>query len=190
MENRINRFLDDGIALPDADAARVLVGVQALGVRDAAWAIMTQDDHHAHRALWTDLTRRAPDEVRAPAATMLAFSAWLGGDGAGAWTALDQIPADQADYRLAALMSSVLENAVPPSRWADTIRPALLGHDAERPATARDVDHRWTAVWTAAWTTIALLAQNQTQNHTWSQDRRPRLPASARDANRHQHHRR
>ncbi|GAB3996422.1 DUF4192 domain-containing protein [Nocardioides marmoraquaticus] len=143
-ENRINRFLDDGIALPEADAARLLVGVQALPVRDAALAMMTQEDHHAHRALWTDLTRRAPDEVRAPAATMLAFSAWLGGDGAGAWTALDQIPAEQSDYRLAGLMSSVLESAVPPSQWTTTIRPALLAHDAEPPSPpARDMgrDH-------------------------------------------------
>lgn len=131
VENRINRFLDDGVALPEGDAARLLIGVQALPVRDAAWAMMTQEDHHAHRALWTDLTRRAPDEVRAPAATMLAFSAWLGGDGAGAWTALDQIPAEQSDYRLAGLMSSVLESAVPPSQWTTTIRPALLAHDAE-----------------------------------------------------------
>lgn len=139
VENRIHRFLDDGIALPEADAARLLIGVQALPVRDAAWAMMTQEDHHAHRALWTDLTRRAPEEVRAPAATMLAFSAWLGGDGAGAWIALDQVPTEQADYRLAGLMSSVLESAVPPSQWTTTIRPALLTHDVENPAAARDV---------------------------------------------------
>jgi hypothetical protein len=138
-ENRIHRFLDDGIALSDDDAARLLLGVQALPVRDAAWAMLTQEDHHAHRALWTDLTRRAPDEVRAPAATMLAFSAWLGGDGAGAWIALDQIPAEQSDYRLADLMSRVLGSAVPPSQWTTTIRPALLAHDAE-PPPARTYD--------------------------------------------------
>ena len=132
-ENRIHRFLDDGIALSDADAARLLLGVQALPVRDAAWAMLTQEDHHVHRALWADLTRRAPDEVRAPAATMLAFAAWLGGDGAGAWIALDQIPVEQSDYRLAGLMSRVLEGAVPPSQWTTTIRPALLAHDAEPP---------------------------------------------------------
>ena len=139
-ENRINRFLDDGIALSDVDAARLLVGVRALPVRDAAWAMMTQDDHHAHRALWTDLTRRSPGEVRAPAATLLAFSAWLGGDGAGAWTALDQIPAEQADYRLAGLMSSVLETAVPPSQWTSTIRPALLAQSTAEEDLPRSVD--------------------------------------------------
>ncbi|MGP4029829.1 DUF4192 family protein [Actinomadura sp. 3N407] len=37
-----------------------------------------------HTALWTDLTRRAPDEVRTAAATMLAFSGWLGSNGAKA----------------------------------------------------------------------------------------------------------
>lgn len=126
VENRVNRFLDDGIALSGPDAARLLVAAQALPVRDAAWSMMTQDEHHAHRALWTDLTRRAPDEVRTPAATLLAFSAWLGGDGAGAWTALDQIPENHQDYRLAGVMTRVLEGGVPPSVWTSTIRPGLL----------------------------------------------------------------
>ena len=126
VENRVNRFLDDGFALSDPDAARLLVAAQALPVRDAALSMMIQDDHHAQRALWTDLTRRAPDEVRAPVATLLAFSAWLGGDGAGAWTALDQIPESNQDYSLAGLMTSVLEGGVPPSMWTSTIRPGLL----------------------------------------------------------------
>lgn len=144
VEKRVHRFVDDGIALSDSDAARLLVSVQVLPVRDAAWAILTQDEHHAHRALWTDLTRRAPDEVRTPAATLLAFSAWLGGDGAGAWTALDQIPDGQGEYRLAALMASVLEGAVPPSQWMSTIRPALLEESkdlVERPELGLDRPH-------------------------------------------------
>ena len=53
--------------------------------RDALWSDMSRDNAASHNALWTDLTRRAPDEVRTPAATMLAFSAWLAGDGAKAW---------------------------------------------------------------------------------------------------------
>lgn len=136
VENRINRFLDDGLALSDPDAARLLVAAQALPARDAAWSMMTQDEHHAHRALWTDLTRRAPDEVRAPAATLLAFSAWLGGDGAGAWTALDQIPESHQDYSLAGLMTRTLEAGVPPSVWTSTIRPGLLEEATDQGTTS------------------------------------------------------
>jgi len=125
VTNRVDRFLGDGVALSDPDAARLLVATQASAVRDAAWALMNRDDHQAHRALWSDLTRRAPDEVRAPAATLLAFSAWLGGDGAGAWTALDQIPEGQRDYRMATLVATAIQSALPPSDW-EQIRPALF----------------------------------------------------------------
>lgn len=37
-------------------------------------------------SLWVDMVRRAPDEVRAPAASMAAFASWLSGDGAKAWS--------------------------------------------------------------------------------------------------------
>lgn len=144
VEQRIGRFREDGISLSDPDAARLLVGAQDHPIRDAAWSMMTQDDSPSHRALWSDLTRRAPDEVRTPAATLLAFSAWLGGDGASAWTALDQIPEGHQDYGLAGLMAVVLENAVPPSQWTTAIRPALLDESATRASAVgpvADVDN-------------------------------------------------
>lgn len=143
VEQRVGRFLEDGISLSDPDAARLLVGAQEHPIRDAAWSMMTQDDSPAHRALWSDLTRRAPDEVRTPAATLLAFSAWLGGDGASAWTALDQIPEGHQDYGLAGLMAVVLENAVPPSQWTTAIRPDLLDESTTRASSAgpgNDID--------------------------------------------------
>src|SRR3546814_10654640 len=62
---------------------------------------MSRENHTSHMALWNDLTRRAPDEVRAAPASMLGFASWLHGDGAKAWCALDQVPADRP-YSMAA----------------------------------------------------------------------------------------
>lgn len=56
---------------------------------------MTRESASSHVAFWTDLTRRAPDEVRAAPASLLAFAGWLSGHGALAWCALDQVPADK-----------------------------------------------------------------------------------------------
>jgi hypothetical protein len=123
VAHRIDRFDVDGAALSDRDAARLLVAVEDLTTRDDALMRLSTDTAHSSRALWTDLTRRAPDEVRTPGATLLAFSSWLGGDGANAWVALDQIPPDDQGYPLAGLVSQALEQAVPPSAWNTSARP-------------------------------------------------------------------
>ena len=48
--------------------------------------------------------------------TRLGFSSWLNGDGARAWCALDQVPADQP-YPLAAIVASALQNGLHPREW-------------------------------------------------------------------------
>ena len=113
---RLGKFLDEGTRLTDRDTARLLVAVQTISTRDALWAEMTLEHSAAHQALWVDLTRRAPDEVRAPAATMAAFASWLSGDGAKAWCALDEVPTDQ-NYSMAAIVTGVLHGGLPPSEW-------------------------------------------------------------------------
>jgi len=118
--HRIDRFDVDGVALSDCDAARLLVALEHLPTRDDALMRITTENADCNRALWTDLTRRAPDEVRTPAATLLAFTSWLGGDGANAWVALDQIPSGNHGYQLAGLVSQALEQAAPPSAWDNT----------------------------------------------------------------------
>lgn len=121
--HRIDRFDVDGAALSDHDAARLLVAVEDLSTRDDALMRLSTSTADSSRALWTDLTRRAPDQVRTPAATLLAFSSWLGGDGANAWVALDQIPPENQGYPLAELVTQALEQAVPPSAWDNSSNP-------------------------------------------------------------------
>jgi hypothetical protein len=125
---RLEAFLDDGTRLTDHDAARLLVAVQTTSTRDALWEEMTLENSAAHQSLWVDMTRRAPDEVRAPAASMAAFASWLSGDGAKAWCALDEVPTEQ-NYSMAAIVAGALDGALPPSEWENR-RSLLTGLSA------------------------------------------------------------
>jgi len=133
------RSTDGGSGLTDSDAARLLVAVQTISTRDALWGEMTLERSNAHQALWVDMTRRAPDEVRAPAASMAAFASWLCGDGAKAWCALDEVPADQ-NYSMAAIVAGVLHGGLPPSEW-EVQRSLVTGLAA---ADIEDLDESYT----------------------------------------------
>src|SRR5690606_12777379 len=88
----VQRFERDGNRLSDVEAARLLVAVEDVETRDAIWSYMTKENVTSHHALWSDLTRRAPDEVRGTAATLAAFTSWSQGNGAQAYSALDRVP--------------------------------------------------------------------------------------------------
>jgi hypothetical protein len=114
--DRLEQFHADGHRLSDVDGARMLVGLETIGTRDALWEDMSRENTPSHISLWTDLTRRAPDDVRAAPASMLGFSSWLRGDGARAWCALDQVPAERP-YPMAAIVASALQNGLHPQEW-------------------------------------------------------------------------
>lgn len=113
---RINQFHGDGNRLSDVDGARMLVALETLSTRDALWDDINVENTSSHVAIWSDLTRRGPDEVRAAPASLLGFACWLRGDGAKAWCALDQVPADPP-YPMAAVVASALENGIHPREW-------------------------------------------------------------------------
>jgi hypothetical protein len=114
--DRLQQFHADGNRLSDVDGARMLVAVETISTRDALWEDMSRGNSASHMAIWTDLTRRAPDEVRAAPASLLGFASWLHGDGAKAWCALDQVPADRP-YSMAAIVASALQNGIHPREW-------------------------------------------------------------------------
>lgn len=114
--DRLEQFHADGNRLSDVDGARMLVALETISTRDALWEDMSRENHTSHMAIWSDLTRRAPDEVRAAPASMLGFASWLHGDGAKAWCALDQVPAD-LPYSMAAVVASALQNGIHPREW-------------------------------------------------------------------------
>jgi hypothetical protein len=112
----VGKFVQDHVPLNDAAAARMLADAEILQLRDTAWELMGEERAAAHVALWRDLTRRSPEEVRTPAAALLAFSSWLSGNGAQAQVALDLVP-DRKEYALAQMTDICLQEALPPKVW-------------------------------------------------------------------------
>jgi Domain of unknown function (DUF4192) len=118
VRRRVRRFLEDGRRLDLPDLARLLVVMRlSLEVRDVAWAEMSHANAARHVDLWRDVVRRAPVRVRAAPAALLGFAAWLSGNGALAWCAVDCAQDADPGYGLAGLLTQALTGAVPPSVW-------------------------------------------------------------------------
>lgn len=129
--SRVERFYRDGNRLSDGDAARILVAVESVEIRDELWQDVTRENALSHVALWGDLTRRAPDEARAAPAALMAFSSWLAGDGARAWCALDQVPSGQP-YSMADVVAALVQQGINPATWAHIradLHPTTPGSD-------------------------------------------------------------
>lgn len=109
--------LVDGTRPTDEEAARLLVGLADSAVRDAVWVLMDHECAREQVALWTDLVRRAPESLVASPAALLAFAAWLAGDGALAWCAVDRCVEAEPTQPLAGMVSELLLGAVPPEAW-------------------------------------------------------------------------
>ena len=104
-------------ALEPSELARLLRAVQEIEPRDRAWLRMRRQDADQHVAFWTQVVRQAPPELVPAPAALLAFAAWLAGRGALAWCALERCAEVDPDYSLAALLTRLLDEAVPPHAW-------------------------------------------------------------------------
>ncbi|WP_170970247.1 DUF4192 domain-containing protein [Nocardioides jishulii] len=120
----LRAFHADGRRLTDPAAARFLVALESTSVRDRLWDDISAHTAASHIALWSDLTRRAPDSLRAAPASLLAFASWLKGNGALAWCALEQVPRDKP-YDAARLVAAVVQKGVHPRQWAALTTTAL-----------------------------------------------------------------
>jgi len=130
LTETVRRQLPEVTLLSTAEVARVLRAVAQKELRDVAWCAVTRAEAAAHVRFWRDVVRRSPEELVAPAAGLLAFAAWLSGDGALAWCAVDRCQAAEPGNSLARLVSDLLTAAVPPSCWERLSQvPALPGGD-------------------------------------------------------------
>jgi hypothetical protein len=116
LEGALDRRLA-GASWSDGDVARVVADLRDVDLRDRAWARMRREVATTHVELWRDVVRRCPTRLLPGPACLLAFAAWLAGHGALAWCALDRCREADPDYRLAGLVASLLDQAVPPSAW-------------------------------------------------------------------------
>ena len=109
--------------------ARLLRDIACTPLRDRVWSQMTKDNAPDQVRLWTDVVRHSPEHLVAPAAGLLAFAAWLSGDGALAWCAVERSLGADPDHTLAHLVARALELAVPPTEWSP---PSFPGRYAGR----------------------------------------------------------
>lgn len=105
----------------DAEAARLLRVIDDDAVWHAVWLLPVREDARDHADLWADLLRRSPEERAAAPAALLAHTAWLSGDGALAWCAVDRCRAVGEGHPGAEVVAELLSLAVPPSRWEDAL---------------------------------------------------------------------
>lgn len=117
LQRAVRTHVRDATTPSVRDAARLLLLVALVDLRDVAWAEMSRAEALRHVDLWCDLVRRCPRDLVPAAASLLAFAAWLDGRGALAWCALDRCLAVDPDYSMADCIGRLLEGAVPPSVW-------------------------------------------------------------------------
>lgn len=106
--------------LTDDEAGRMLLALEIGQHRDASWVHLTRETSAAHLALWSDLLRRSPEGVRAAPAALTGLAAWLHGNGALAWCAVDRCLAEVPQHGLGRLVGDLLAAATPPSWWDQT----------------------------------------------------------------------
>jgi hypothetical protein len=107
-----------GVDPPDpATAGRLLVALRDRAARDAVLDAVDRERADQRLPLWSSLVRAAPNDLLAPVASVLAFHAWLAGDGALAWCALERAAEGEPPCSLADVVAAALEQALPPSLW-------------------------------------------------------------------------
>jgi hypothetical protein len=130
----IQVYRDGGSVSPSVGHAWLALVLTRLRIRDDAWARMDPTHRDAHRRLWTDVVRRAQPGYVAPAASLLAVTAWQGGDGALANIALDRALADAPGYSMALLLRNTLDEGAPPSMAAPPMTPEQITASYATPA--------------------------------------------------------
>lgn len=122
----VRRHVEDGTTFTGAELASVAVTIASGARRDEAWVWLVRDEARRAVDLWSDAVRRLPATHVAGPAAVLAFAAWLVGDGALAWCAVDRCREAEPEHSLAGLVVQLLESATSPDRW-EALRPQVGG---------------------------------------------------------------
>lgn len=111
----LTEAVDSEQVLPDDAAARLIVGIEDIVVRDECceWA-GTQRAPAALR-LWVQLARRSTPGYDVVPLVMVAWFAWHGGDATLARIAVERCLRSDPDYSLAKLLQEALDSAVNPA---------------------------------------------------------------------------
>jgi hypothetical protein len=103
-------------ALTDEDVVRLTEALGDHRIRDLCLDFDEVPDMAAAERLWAALTKATPIPERAEAACLLAFTAYVRGDGVLAGIALDHAEAADPGHRLAGLLRGALSVGLAPSK--------------------------------------------------------------------------
>lgn len=106
----------------DAEVARLLAALPQPAVRDTVWQVLNLTQAAAQVRFLSHVLVASPPQLRSRPAALVAFAAWLAGNGALAWCALDRIDPGTEDHVIANMTRQLLEHAIPPSAWERTAR--------------------------------------------------------------------
>lgn len=126
VSSLVRRHVGRGARLSDRDLAALAASVVVGDRRDEAWVWLARDDARRAVDLWSDAVRRLPTTHVAAPAAVLGFAAWLSGDGALAWCAVDRCREEEPGHPLASLVAQLLESATSPDTW-ESMRPQVDG---------------------------------------------------------------
>lgn len=121
VRETLDRHVQSGTTPAPAELARLVCSVLDPACRDAAWGWVRRDEARRHAELWLAVVRATPAPFLAAPAAVLALLAWLSGDGALAWCALDRARETGVRCTLADLVEDLLNGAVSPMQWRPVV---------------------------------------------------------------------
>jgi Domain of unknown function (DUF4192) len=103
-----------GQQLSDADLARLACALGDVEVRDTLYALAVGQNAGEAESLWALLSRSLPTPRRVEALVLVAFSAYVRGDGPLAGVALEAALRCQPDHRMAGMLDTALQSGLRP----------------------------------------------------------------------------
>lgn len=120
----IDRAMDGVLPSTDEELVDLALAVGDHRVRDTCLVMDGESRAAAAERLWTTLVRGVPAPERAEPACLLAFAAYLRGDGVLAGIALDTAAAADSGHRLSDLLRNALWTGLPPTRLRVAVQRA------------------------------------------------------------------
>ncbi len=106
----------DGRPPTDGEMARIAVALIDPQVRDTLYALAVGDSAAAAESLWAELARALPPPWRAEALVLLAFSAYVRGDGPLTGVSLDAALDCDPEHRMAGMLDTALQSGMRPEQ--------------------------------------------------------------------------
>ena len=112
----VSRGMVEGPAPTDDDLIRLAWAVTDTRVRDTLYALAVGRDAGCAESLWALLARTLPDAWRTEALVLLAFSAYVRGDGPLAGVSLEAALHIDSNHRMAVMLDQALQSGMRPDQ--------------------------------------------------------------------------